>query len=206
MELKSIKQVLGGTFINRYDIQYETADQKEKTYEIVSRNANITNHEELAAWHSKTICIIGLSRNRNRILLNKQYQMAVGDWVYNFPSGHIEEGETPTEAARRTLLAKTGLHFIKRIVRLRSSYNAIGLTDESTSCVIAIIDGEIQESHEDFEEIEAQWLTKNEVKELLKTSKMSARAQLFCFLWAYGDLSLQKINEEQADFKQGNLR
>ncbi|WP_081832595.1 NUDIX hydrolase [Oribacterium sp. P6A1] len=206
MQFKGIKQIEKGNFINRYDILYESNDHKEKTYEIVSRNPNITSLEELSDWSSKTVCIIGLSRNHNRILLNKEYQMAVGDWVYNFPSGLIDEGETPTEAAKRELMEETGLRFVKRIVRLKSSFNSVGLSNESTSCVIAIVDGDIQESNSSFEEIEAVWLSKNDVKELLKTSKMSARAQLFCFLWVYGDLCLDRFYEDQEDFGKGNLR
>ena len=206
MQFKGIKQIEKGKYINRYDILYESRDHKEKTYEIVSRDPNITSLEELSDWGSKTVCIIGLSRNHNRILLNKEYQMAVGDWVYNFPSGLIDEGETPTEAAKRELMEETGLHFVKRIVRLKSSFNSLGLSNESTSCVIAIVDGEIQDSNSSFEEIEAVWLSKNDVKELLKTAKMSARAQLFCFLWVYGDLSLDRFYEEQEDFGKGNLR
>ncbi|SFG74255.1 NUDIX hydrolase [Oribacterium sp. WCC10] len=206
MEFKGIKRIESGNFIHRYDVLYETNDHKEKTYEIVSRNPNITSLEELSDWGSKTVSIIGLSRNHNRILLNKEYQMAVGDWVYNFPSGLIDEGETPTEAAKRELMEETGLHFVKRIVRLKSSFNSVGLSNESSSCVIAIVDGDIQESNSSFEEIQAMWLTKNEVKELLKTAKMSARAQLFCFLWVYGDLSLDRFYEHQEDFGTGNLR
>ncbi|ETP71863.1 ADP-ribose pyrophosphatase [Lachnospiraceae bacterium JC7] len=206
MEFKGIKHVASGNFIHRYDIQYETRDHKEKIYEIVSRDPDITSLEDLSDWGSKTVCIIGLSRNHTRILLNREYQMAIGDWVYNFPSGLIDEGETPTEAAKRELLEETGLHFVKRIVRLKSSFNSIGLSNESTSCVIAIVDGEIQESNSSFEEIQGVWLSKNEVKELLKTAKMSARAQLFCFLWVYGDLSLDRFYEEQEDFGKGNLR
>ena len=206
MQFKGINHVASGNFIHRYDIQYESKDHKEKIYEIVSRDPDITSLEDLSDWSSKTVCIIGLSRNHRHILLNKEYQMAVGDWVYNFPSGLIDKGETPTEAAKRELLEETGLHFVKRIVRLKSSFNSVGLSNESTSCVIAIVDGDIQESNSSFEEIQAVWLSKNEVKELLKTSKMSARAQLFCFLWVYGDLSLDRFYEEQEDFGKGNLR
>lgn len=206
MKFKGIKHIENGNFIHRYDVLYETGDHKEKTYEMVSRDPNITSLEELSDWRSKTVCIIGLSRNHNRILLNKEYRMAAGDWIYNFPSGLIDEGETPTEAAKRELLEETGLHFVKRIVRLKSSFNSLGLSNESTSCVIAILDGEIQESDSSFEEVHAMWVGKDEVKKLLKTAKMSARAQLFCFLWVYGALSLERFCEEQEDFGTGNLR
>ena len=206
MEFKGIKHIEGGQFLHRYDVLYETDDHKEITYEMASRNPNTTSLEELSNWGTKTVSIIGISRDHNRILLNREFRPAVGDWVYNFPSGLMDEGETPTEAAKRELLEETGLHFVKRIVRLSSSFNAIGISNESTSCIIAIVDGEIQESESDIEKIHAAWFSKEDVKELLKTSKMSARVQLFCFLWVYGDLSLNKFYEYQDDFGPGTGR
>ena len=38
--------------------------------------------------------------------------MSVGDYVYNFPAGLIDEGETPEVAAKRELKEETGLDLI----------------------------------------------------------------------------------------------
>ncbi len=205
MELKQIKLVDSGTHIYRYDVEYETVDHRPKRYEIVSRDGNIKTKEQLCDWTSKTVTLIGISMDNQRILLNKEYRMAIGDWIYNFPSGLIDEGEFPTQAAARELKEETGLTLEKRIVRLKSSYNAVGITNESSTCVIALVSGDIQKSDSTFEEIHANWYTKDEVKELLKKHKMSARAQLFCFTWAYGDLSMKKLAEESDDYEDGHL-
>ena len=37
------------------------------------------------------------------VLLQKEFRMATNNWVYNFPAGLIDEGETPEEAAIREL-------------------------------------------------------------------------------------------------------
>lgn len=44
-----------------------------------------------------------------KILLNKEYRMSVGGFVYNFPAGLIDDGETPEQAARRELKEETDL-------------------------------------------------------------------------------------------------
>ncbi len=205
LKFKSIKLVDEGNHICRYNLEYETEDNKLKKYEIVSRDKNLKTLEDLQTWRSKTVTLIGISLDNTKILLNKEYRMAVGDWVYNFPSGLIDEGELPTHAAARELKEETGLTLEKRIVRLKSSYNAVGMTNETTSCVVGLVSGDFQKSNSSFEEINAAWYTRDEVIELLRHSKMSARAQLFCFVWVYGDLSIDKLAEGSDDYEDGHL-
>jgi ADP-ribose pyrophosphatase len=71
--------------------------------------------------------------------------------------------------------------------------------------VIALVSGDIGKSDSTFEEIHANWYTREEVKELLKKQKMSARAQLFCFTWVYGDMDISKLAEESDDYEDGRL-
>ena len=42
MEFKGLKKIHDGHFIHRYDITYETVDGKEKVYEMISRNPDIS--------------------------------------------------------------------------------------------------------------------------------------------------------------------
>ena len=197
MKFKEIRKVNTGSHIHRYDVQYETEDHKQKIYEVASRNPEMKDLDDLTQWDSKTVLVIGLSPDHRHILLSREFRMAVGDYIYNFPSGLVDPGETAAEAAARELMEETGLRIVKSIRQLRSSFNAPGFSNESTSSVIAVIDGDIRESDSSFEEIEAGWYTKEEVKLLLKTSKMSARAQMFCFLWAYGGMSIDNLYESR---------
>ena len=43
-----------------------------------------------------------------RLLLVRQFRPAVGQETLEFPSGHVERGETPLQAARKELLEETG--------------------------------------------------------------------------------------------------
>ena len=42
------------------------------------------------------------------VLIVKQYRPVIEEQTFEMPSGHIEEGQTPEEAARRELLEETG--------------------------------------------------------------------------------------------------
>lgn len=196
MKFKSITRLEKASHICRYDLEYETEDHRIKKYEIVSRDRHLHSLEDLQSWSSKTVVVIAISKETGKLLLNREFRMAAGDWIYNFPSGMIDPGETPSQAAARELEEETGLIMEKRLFRMKSSYNAVGITNETSSVVLAEVSGEIQNKHNPFEEIEAGWYSKEEVKELIKSSKMSARAQMFCFVWVYGELSIEKLLEE----------
>ena len=47
MKFKGIEKINEGRFITRYNLAYETVSGKQKTYEMVSRNKNISSFEDL---------------------------------------------------------------------------------------------------------------------------------------------------------------
>ena len=112
MEFKSLKKIHDGHFIHRYDITYETVDGKEKVYEMISRNPDISTLSELQAKTPDSVVLIMHDEKNEKILLNKEFRLALGDWVYNFPAGLIDEGEEPIESARRELKEETGLDLL----------------------------------------------------------------------------------------------
>ena len=114
MKFKGIEKKEEGKFITRYDLTYETEEHQEKIYEIISRNKNIESFEQLHGNRADAVVIIVTDKSGKKILLNKEYRMAVGDWVYNFPAGLIDAGETVQEAAKRELLEETGVIYGER--------------------------------------------------------------------------------------------
>lgn len=66
MRFKGIEKKEEGKFITRYDVAYETADQKEKIYEIISRNKMLDSIEALNG------------ENRIRLSLSRRMRVAKG--------------------------------------------------------------------------------------------------------------------------------
>ena len=58
MKYKSIEKVHQGKFISRYNIEYETVSGRGKTYEMISRNPNITNYDELRGGRVDAVVMI----------------------------------------------------------------------------------------------------------------------------------------------------
>ena len=184
MKFKGIEKKTEGRFITRYDISYETEDGKEKLYEIISRNNNITSYDELHGDSPDAVVLIMTSQDGERILVNKEFRLAAGVWVYNFPAGLIDEGETPEEAAKRELREETGLELVRINDVIGLSYSAVGFSNEMNVCVVGVCEGDIKRSDSSFEEIEAAWYTKEDIRELLKHERFAARTQAYLYMWS----------------------
>ena len=188
MKFKGISKAFSGKFIHFYKAEYETEKGNPKIYEMVSRDGNITGLENgIRNDKCDAVILIITSVDGTKILLNKEFRMAVGDFAYNFPAGLIDPGECLEEAARRELREETGLTLEKIDEVLPVSYSAVGITNEKSCCVIGTASGEFAPSTSDEEEIEAAWYDKEQVKELLKSSSFAARTQAYCWWWAKQD-------------------
>ncbi|MBO5609698.1 MAG: NUDIX hydrolase [Eubacterium sp.] len=185
MKYEGIKKGDEGKFITRYDVSYRTEDGQSKIYEIISRNSDIKTYEELHGDKPDAVVIIMTDETGERILLNREFRMAAGMWVINFPAGLIDAGETPEEAATRELREETGLEIVSIDDTMGLSYSAVGFSNEMNVCVIGKCRGEITLSDSAFEEIQAAWYTKEQVRELLKKERFAARTQAYVYMWAY---------------------
>lgn len=184
MKFIGIKKVHEGRFITSYNAEYETCLGNRKIYEMSSRDKNIESLEDLQREKCDAVVLIVTSVDGSKLLLNKEFRMAVGGFAYNFPAGLIDPGEDVKTAASRELWEETGLKLVSIDEVLPMSFSGVGLTNEKSCCVIGRAEGEFAPSTSDEEEIEARWYTKDEVRELLKCTNLAARTQAYCYWWA----------------------
>ena len=186
MEFISIEKLYESRFITRYNLAYKTVKGNIKNYEIISRNNNIKTFEDLKNSPCDAVVLIIHDKEGNRVLLNKEYRMAVGDYAYNFPAGLIDPGEDYAKAAARELWEETGLTLTDVRHVWPMSFSAVGVMNEKSIVVIGEAEGEFAPSTSDEEEIEARWYTKEELRELLdKDEHFAARTQAYCWCWAH---------------------
>ena len=183
MKLKSLSKVKEGKYLKNYELEYENKNGKSKKYEIVSRS-EITSVDELGEKINGVSIVVFYE---NKLLLLKEFRMAVNRYIYNLCAGMIEQGETVQETVARELHEETGL-FVEEIIDiLPPSYAAVGFSDILTHIAIVKAKGELSnEFLSENEDIEAGFYDVDEVRELLKTEKFSSRAQVMAYFYAQG--------------------
>lgn len=183
MKFIGLKKVFEGRFIKRYDLEYETELGNRKIYEMISRR-ELNSFEDLSVSQAEAVVLIIHNQAKDKILLSREYRMAVGNYVYNFPAGLIDPGETSEVAARRELWEETGLTLTSIEEVWPESYSAVGFANEKTIVITGTAEGEFAPSTSDVEEIEAGWYTKDEVLQMMKEGNFAARTQAYCMVWA----------------------
>lgn len=59
-------------------------------------------------WMPRDVVVIVATRNRQEVLMIRQYRQSARQMSYELPAGGIDEGETPEQAARREMIEETG--------------------------------------------------------------------------------------------------
>ena len=114
---------------------------------------------------------------RDRVVLIRQYRYTIDDYVYEFPAGLVDPGESCREAAVRELHEERGLTLT--VLEVPKEYEAprfttIGMTDESCATVYGYADGEISSEYlEENEEIEIVLADRREVRRILKEERVA---------------------------------
>lgn len=184
MKFREIRNGERGRFINRYDIVYDMEGGKQLIYEMISRDKEIPSYEALYETPAAASVMIMHDVTGEKLLLNREFRAATGEFVYSFPAGLIEPGENPEEGARRELWEETGLHIVEIKEWLRDSYVAVGFSNEKNITCIGVAEGEFAESTNAEEIIQAGWYTRHQVRELIKTCAFTARTQVYCYMWS----------------------
>ena len=183
MQLVDFKKVKDGKYLKNYELEYKNKSGDLKKYEIVSRS-EINSSKELGTKLSG-VSIVALFEGK--MLLLKEFRMAVNRKIYNLCAGMMEPGETVEEVIERELHEETGLLVDEIIDILPPSYAAVGFSDISTQIAIVKVKGTLTDEFlSPNEEIVAGFYTKEEVRKLLLTEKFSSRAQGMAYFFSKG--------------------
>lgn len=175
----SVEKKTDNRFLNMYDLQYENKVGGQGIYHIASRGASI---EELKLKTHKNkpdgVIIYALyGPKRDKVVMVRQYRFSVDDYVYEFPAGLVDAGETYSQAGARELKEETGLDFTS--VKADEMYSkplftTVGMTDESCATVYGYASGKVsKEGLEDNEDLEVIIADRKEVRRILKEENVS---------------------------------
>jgi ADP-ribose pyrophosphatase len=178
-ELKKIQLMNRGRFLKTYCLEYETRSGRRKEYELVSRT-DLESPDQLGKVSSGVSVIVYCGQ---KLLLLKEFRMAINDYVFNLVGGMLESGESIEECVCREVFEETGLTVTEIKAVLPPAYAAVAISDITTNLVIAEAKGHLKEWDEK-ENIFPGLYTKEEVRELLKSEKFAARCQMIAYYFS----------------------
>ncbi|MCI8416129.1 MAG: NUDIX hydrolase [Lachnospiraceae bacterium] len=200
--VQGVTQVTNNRFLNFYTMDVVNTKGKEQSYYLASR-AKSPQELKLTTGKNKAdgVIIYALyGEKQDRVVLIRQYRYSIGDYIYEFPAGLVDEGEDFQTAGKRELKEETGLDFHPIPVNplySRPYFTTIGMTDEACAAVYGTATGTIsKEGLEDTEDIEVLLADKEQVRQILSKEHVSLMCaymmmhflhsktgEAFAFLW-----------------------
>ena len=184
MEYEKIEKVYDGQYLDYYLVTYRDRSGHEKVYEMVSRDKEIDTREKLYDHSTDAVVMIVNDPADEHVVLVREFRLELGKTIFGFPAGLIDPGETAAECAVRELKEETGLDMVEVRDVLKGAFSAVGISNETTSCVIGTATGQFSHRDEGGEEIDAAWYSKEEVRRLIKTEHFGSWAQAYCYMWS----------------------
>ena len=74
-----------------------------------------------------------------RLVVVREYRVPIGGYVYGFPAGLLEPGESAEETARREMVEETGMEVVEVKRVTQGLYSSAGLTDEAAALVFVTV-------------------------------------------------------------------
>ena len=177
-EIKSIQQKTHNRYLNYYELEAVHRDGSVSPYYMASR-AKDANHLKAVTRENKPdgVILYGVyGEAKDRVVLIRQYRYPLGDYVYEFPAGLVEEGEEMAAAGIREMYEETGLTFIpvEAGSYSRPFFTTIGMTDESCGTVFGYCSGTPNNSHQEAsEEIQVVIADRAECRRILKEENVA---------------------------------
>jgi ADP-ribose pyrophosphatase len=195
LKLVGMEKVRDGRFMKNYKLTYCNQETRNaKHYEMISFH-EMTTPDELGQKNSG-IAIIALYHGK--LLLLREFRMAVNDYVYNLVAGRIEKGETIEDCVRRELYEETGLQLSHIFQILPPTYAAASMTDLKMTFVVAEVEGELSDAYlNEHEEIKGRFYTPDEVKVLLESPNFNANCQLVAWFYSFFTIITEVLNTKQ---------
>jgi ADP-ribose pyrophosphatase len=167
-------------WLRLFRLHYRTRSQAERSWVMATR---LKAPRCATGRFERPDAVIIAARHvrRSKIVVIREFRVALGDYEYGFPAGLVDEGETAAAAADRELHEETGLKVVRFLRESPPLYSSAGITDESMAMVYVECDGEPSaEASHDSELIDVLFVSPAEAGRLCSDAsiKIDAKAWL----------------------------
>lgn len=193
-EIRSIQQKTHNRYLNYYELEAVHRDGSVSPYYMASRTKEV-KHLKAVTHENKPdgVILYGVyGEAKDRVVLIRQYRYPLGDYIYEFPAGLVEEGEEMAAAGIREMYEETGLVFtpVDAGCCSRPFFTTVGMTDESCGMVFGYCSGQPTSAHEEAsEEIQVILADREEARRILREENVALMCayMLMHFIASEGD-------------------
>lgn len=178
-KIKKVSALTDNSHVNLYFIEGENKNRGAVKYYVASR-AKQAKDLKLNTKVNRPDGVIIYSlygEQHDRVVLVRQYRYTLGDYVYEFPAGLIDDGEDRQTAAVREMKEETGLTLtpVKADECFEKPYfTSIGMSDESCATIYGYAGGQVSDRYlEPNEEIQVVLADRKEVRRILQEEQVA---------------------------------
>jgi len=174
--------------LNLFSMRYMDRKGREKSWIFASRLDEPSALNGRAAVPDAVV-VVPFHREKNKLVLIREFRVVLGDYQYGFPAGLVDRGEDIICAATRELKEETGLTLVKTFKNSPPVYSSSGMTDESVSMVYVECQGEPSTTgNEDSEEIEVLMVSQKEARDLIEDPGLKFDVKAWVVLSIFAEL------------------
>ena len=124
-----------------------------------------------------------------KLVVIKEYRVAIGGYEYGFPAGLIEDGLTDVQTVEKELKEETGLTLEKITHKSTKVYSSAGLSDEACIMYFVEASGTLSDKYQESgEDIEVLLMDVTDVKNLLEDPDKKIGAKAWGIFFYYSQI------------------
>lgn len=190
MKILKVEEIKKEGILTLFTITYLNKKGKEKKWNLFSRGSKERLENELFKdeVNCDGVAIYAIHKPTNKLVLLKEFRIAVNKDIYTLPAGIIDKNEDAYIAAKRELKEETGLNIINYDYSKSAipRHSAIGLTNEQVCIVYCECDGELKPEMDGDNEKGIPFLVdEEEVKRILREEKIAGRTEIILQNYLY---------------------
>jgi len=131
MKLSGCTSLYMDSHLGLYRLRYINREGTEDDWTLVSREKAGPKCMTGRLGTADAVVIVPYHRERERLVIIREFRVALGGFQYGFPAGLVDPGESVEQAVERELMEETGLAVVQHLRHSPVVYTSSGITDES---------------------------------------------------------------------------
>jgi ADP-ribose pyrophosphatase len=169
-------RVLSSKVTYRAPVFYVTSEQ------VVEPSGKKVRRDVIRHPGSVVIMAVDDTKSEPRVLLARQYRYAADQYLWEFPAGRIDGGETPLAGAKRELLEETG-YAAQKWQQALFFYVSPGFLDETMALYLARDLRSGEATPEEDEQISKRFFSLSQAVRMVMSGKISDAKTIAGILW-----------------------